>query len=122
MIKPFVRAEFRSIGYDPPRKTTRRFTISGITYQADSCNIGETPQGEATPEGTIRMINERELRGLRVLDICCDVGIAVLGSLISTSSISTSYDEHREVIRSLPIRATSNFGCRVASRKYLHAR
>ena len=75
MIKPLIRAAFAAIGYDPPRKTLRRFTISGLQYEADPCSVGQTPQGESTAEGAIRMIRERGLRDLRVLDICCGVGI-----------------------------------------------
>lgn len=75
MIKPLVRAAFSAIGYDPPRKTLRRFNVSGIAYEANPCSVGRTPQGEATAEGAIRMIRERSLHDLRVLDICCGVGI-----------------------------------------------
>jgi methylase of polypeptide subunit release factors len=75
MIKPLIRAAFAAIGYDPPRKTLRRFTIGGLRYEADPCSVGQTPQGESTAEGAIRMIRERGLRDLRVLDICCGVGI-----------------------------------------------
>jgi methylase of polypeptide subunit release factors len=75
MIKPLISAAFGMIGYDPPRKTVRKFTISGITYEADPASVGRTPQGESTAEGAIRMIRERGMRDLRVLDICCGVGI-----------------------------------------------
>lgn len=75
MLKPLISAAFGMIGYDPPRKTIRRFTIAGINYEADPASVGRTPQGESTAEGAIRMIRERGMHDLRVLDICCGVGI-----------------------------------------------
>jgi methylase of polypeptide subunit release factors len=75
MIKPLIIAAFDALGYEPPRRKSRRYTISGLHYDAGPYSVGETPQGEATAEGAIRMIQERGLRDIRVLDICCGTGI-----------------------------------------------
>src|SRR5215813_8395761 len=75
MIKSLLISAFNALGYEPPRKKSRRYAISGLAYEAGPYSVGETPQGEATAEGAIRMIRERGLRELRVLDICCGTGI-----------------------------------------------
>src|SRR5262245_17948834 len=80
MMKSLLIAAFDALGYEPPRKKSRRYAISGLDYEAGPYSVGETPQGEATAEGAIRMIRERGLRDLRVLDICCGTGI--IGSTI----------------------------------------
>jgi methylase of polypeptide subunit release factors len=75
MMKPLIISAFEALGYEPPRRKSRRYTISGLQYEAGPYSVGETPQGEATAEGAIRMIRALGLRSLRVLDICCGTGI-----------------------------------------------
>lgn len=66
------------LGYELRRKGVQRFTIAGIRYEADPCSVGQTPQGEITAEGAIRMIRERRMTDLSILDMCCGVGIVGL--------------------------------------------
>lgn len=51
------------------------FTINEIKFWVEPCSVGLTPQGEITAKGAVRMIRERKLRDLKILDICCGVGI-----------------------------------------------
>lgn len=76
-MKQLVRSALGALGYDIQRRDSSRhaFTIKGINYEVDPCSVGQTPQGELTAEGAIRLIRERGLKDLRVLDICCGVGI-----------------------------------------------
>ncbi len=66
---------FYNHGYDISRARKSRFAIAGLTYEVDPCSVGRTPQGEMTADGAIAMIRQRQLRDLKVLDICCGVGI-----------------------------------------------
>jgi methylase of polypeptide subunit release factors len=76
-MKRLIKACVGTLGYEVRRRQEdqRRFTIKGIEYEVDPCSVGRTPQGEITAEAAIRMIRERGLKNLRVLDICCGVGI-----------------------------------------------
>lgn len=77
-MKQLIKSAFNKIGYDIRRVNNdddRRFTIGAVTYDVDPCSVGQTPQGELTAEATIRLIRERGLRNLRILDVCCGVGI-----------------------------------------------
>jgi methylase of polypeptide subunit release factors len=74
-MKNLIWNVFYNFGYDISRARKSRFTISGLTYEVDPCSVGRTPQGEMTAEAAITMIKERQLRDLKVLDICCGVGI-----------------------------------------------
>lgn len=76
-MKRLIKAALMPFGLDLRRTKIPglEFTISGIKYQIDPCSAGQQPQGEMTGKGAIRMIEERQLRNLRILDICCGVGI-----------------------------------------------
>ncbi|MFN2454884.1 MAG: methyltransferase [Pyrinomonadaceae bacterium] len=75
-MKRLVKGGLNALGYEVHKKQdSQKFTIGEITYEVDPCSVGETPQGELTGEAAIRMIRERGLSKLRVLDICCGVGI-----------------------------------------------
>ena len=54
------------------------FEIAGVKYTAYDCSNGRTPQGEITARGAMRRIRETGLSGLKVLDICCGIGIVGL--------------------------------------------
>src|SRR5262249_8811262 len=75
MIRSLLISAFDAIGYEPPRKKARRYTIGGLSYDAGPYSVGETPQGEATAAAAIPRLSERGLRELRVLDSCCGTGI-----------------------------------------------
>ncbi len=76
-MKQFIKKLFNTFGYEISRIQTQ-FKISGIQYEVDPCSVGETPQGEMTAKGAIRMIRERQLKNLKILDICSGVGIVGL--------------------------------------------
>ena len=62
----------------PAFSRTHTFTIGELHYEAVPCSVGKTPQGEMTANGAIRMIIDRQLNDLKILDICCGVGIVGL--------------------------------------------
>lgn len=76
-MKQLIRTGLNALGYEVQRKRNDRhtFTIGEVTYEVDPCSVGQTPQGELTAEAAIRMIKERGLKNLRILDVCCGVGI-----------------------------------------------
>lgn len=76
-MKQLIKSGLNAIGYEVRKAETddRRFTIESITYEVDPCSVGQTPQGELTGKAAIRLIRERGLRDLSILDICCGVGI-----------------------------------------------
>ena len=77
-MRPFIKKFFKTFGYEIWRIKNNQFKISGIEYEVDPCSVGKTPQGETTAKGAIRMIKERQLKELKILDICCGVGIVGL--------------------------------------------
>lgn len=54
----------------------RPFELDGVTYHPEPCSVGLTPHGRVTGASATQMIRERGFSNLRVLDICCGVGIA----------------------------------------------
>ena len=74
-MKQLIKKLINKCGYDISRIHKNHFTISGIEYLVGRCTVGETPQGEMTAKAAIRMIKERQLKELTILDICCGVGI-----------------------------------------------
>ena len=64
-----LRDCMRVFGYN------NNFTVHGIRYEVDPCSVGKTPLGELAADGAIQMIRQREMRGLKILDIGCGVGI-----------------------------------------------
>lgn len=77
-MRPFIKKLFKTFGYEIFKIKNNRFTIGGIKYQVDPFSVGQTPQGEMTAKGAIHMIRERQLNGLKILDVCCGVGIVGL--------------------------------------------
>lgn len=77
-MRPLIKKFFRTFGYEIWKINNNQFKISGIEYEVDPCSVGKTPQGEMTAKGAIRMIRERQLKELKILDICCGVGIVGL--------------------------------------------
>jgi methylase of polypeptide subunit release factors len=71
----------RGAGYEISRISRDRFTIAGIRYEVDPCSVGVTPESETVADSAIRMIRQRALRSLRVLDLGCGVGIIGLTML-----------------------------------------
>jgi SAM-dependent methyltransferase len=69
------RLLLRRAGYEISRISRDHFTVAGIRYEVDPCAVGQTPEGETVARGAIRMLGERRLRSLRVLDLGCGVGI-----------------------------------------------
>lgn len=89
-MKQLIKRTLNAIGYDirrimPPQN---RFTVGRVTYDVDPCSVGHEPQGELTGRGAIRFIRERGLRDLKILDMCCGVG--VIGLTIFTELRSES--------------------------------
>ena len=74
-MKRIVQAGLGALGFELRRKRPLEFAIGDLRFAADPCSVGETPQGERTADGAARLIRERSLTGLRVLDVCCGVGI-----------------------------------------------
>ncbi len=80
------------LGYEIRREGIHRFTIGGIRYEADPCSKGWTPEGAITGEAAIRMIKGRGMTELKVLDMCCGVGIVGI-------TIFTKLKDHvREIV------------------------
>jgi methylase of polypeptide subunit release factors len=59
------------------------FVVRGIRYYPDPCSVGLTAGGEVTGSSAAELIRERDMSGLRVLDICCGVGLVGLTLLAS---------------------------------------
>lgn len=74
-MKHLIKVFLGGFGYEISRVRRNRFVISGIQFEVDPCSVGKTPQGEMTAEGAIRIIRGRQLKDLKILDICCGVGI-----------------------------------------------
>ena len=66
---------FRHFGYQICKLPRLEFTIGKVNYCVDPASVGQTPQGEITARGFVRMAKEQQRRDLKVLDICCGVGI-----------------------------------------------
>jgi len=73
-----IKRLINKLGYDIGRIRKSQFTVGDITYIAEPCSIGDTPQGETTATGAIRMIEQRQLEKLKILDICCGLGVVGL--------------------------------------------
>lgn len=76
-MKTLIKSAFNAIGYDIRKLNSQpnQFTIGKINYEVDPCSVGQTPQGELTGTAAIRLIRERGLSDLSMLDMCCGVGI-----------------------------------------------
>src|ERR1051325_805970 len=76
-MKQMIKSAFRAMGFEVRRimPTQKRFTVAGINYDADPCSVGHEPQGELTGRGAVRIIRERGLKNLSILDMCCGVGV-----------------------------------------------
>jgi methylase of polypeptide subunit release factors len=76
-MKQMIKSAFRAMGFEVRRvmPTQKRFTVAGINYDADPCSVGHEPQGELTGRGAVRLIRERGLKNLSILDMCCGVGV-----------------------------------------------
>jgi len=76
-MKRLIKAGLEYFGYEISKVHSKQngFTINGIHYEVNPCSVGRTPEGEVAAEGAIRMIRERHLRDLKILDIGCGVGI-----------------------------------------------
>lgn len=74
-MKRIIKLALDYLGYEIRNKGSDRFTISGISYEVDPCSVGRTPQGEQIAKGAVKLIQGRNLNDLRILDICCGVGI-----------------------------------------------
>ena len=77
-MKKFIKKIIHSLGFELARHYKKEFDIIGMKFLVDPCSVGCTPQGELTGKGAIRLINERELKKLKILDICCGVGLVGL--------------------------------------------
>jgi methylase of polypeptide subunit release factors len=63
------------LGYEISRIRVFEFTLGGITYKADACSSGKLPESELAAQAVIRLIRQREMRGLSVLDMACGLGV-----------------------------------------------
>jgi methylase of polypeptide subunit release factors len=77
-MKKFLNLMLNPLGYEVIRLRQNQFEIAGVKYQVDPCSVGLTPQGEQTGLAAVRLIKERNLKQLKVLDLCCGVGIVGL--------------------------------------------
>lgn len=57
------------------RVASERFTVNKVEYLPVPGSVGQTPHGAITGRSAARMVRERDLSGLRVLDMCCGVGM-----------------------------------------------
>jgi methylase of polypeptide subunit release factors len=87
-MKQLIKNIAGHFGFEISKAHSREsgFTIEGIKYEADSCSVGKTPEGEHAAQGAIRMIRERNLKNLNILDIGCGVGIIGLTIYTKLSS------------------------------------
>jgi 2-polyprenyl-3-methyl-5-hydroxy-6-metoxy-1,4-benzoquinol methylase len=74
-MKRIIKAALGCLGYEIRKKASDRFTISGISYEVDPCSVRGSLEGEQIAKGAVRLIKGRNLNDLRILDICCGVGI-----------------------------------------------
>ena len=73
-----VAASILSVfGYEM-QKTKAPFSVAGVRYMPDPSSNRNTVEGAMTAKGAIGMINQRGLGDLKVLDICCGVGVVGL--------------------------------------------
>ena len=72
-----LRSSLHGLGYET-KKLDRRFSVADFNFEPSTCSVGLTPQGETTGRAAARMIGDRNLSDLRVLDICCGEGIVGL--------------------------------------------
>jgi len=88
-MKRLIRNFFNIFGYEIRSIHRKNFSINGIQYETDPYSVGKTPQGQMTAEGAVRMIKERNLKNLKILDICCGTGIVGLTvySMLKDNSI-----------------------------------
>ena len=67
------------------------FDVDGVQYYPDPSSVGKTPQGRITGESAADLVRSRGLSDIRVLDVCCGVGIVgftMLAQLKDTERIS----------------------------------
>jgi len=77
-MKKLLNVLLNPLGLEVVREKITEFEIAGIHYSVDGCSVGLTPQGERTGLGAVRLIQERGFKQLKILDICCGVGIVGL--------------------------------------------
>lgn len=73
-MRVIIKKLFNAFGFDITRVSKTQFSINGIKYVADPCSVGHEIYGEITAKGAISIIKERDLKGLKILDIGCGVG------------------------------------------------
>jgi SAM-dependent methyltransferase len=76
-MKQAIKKLFSVFGYEITKINPdgKNFSYNGIHFEADSCSVGKTNEGGQAAEGAIKMIQERNLKNLKVLDIGCGVGL-----------------------------------------------
>lgn len=89
IIKGLTKKCLGIFNYDLIRKGITEFAIGKIKYVVDPFSVGHTQHGEITARGAIRMIKERGLNNLSILDVGCGVGIIGL----------TIFSELNEVVK-----------------------
>jgi len=77
-MKKIVKKIINALGFELTRHYKKEFDIIGMKFLVDPCSVGCTPQGNLTGKAAIKLIKERELKELKVLDICCGVGLVGL--------------------------------------------
>lgn len=79
MIKTFIKKLIELLGYKVSKKKfPNNFDIKGLNFYASDNSVGLTPQGEFTALTAVKLIKERGLKNLNLLDICCGTGIVGL--------------------------------------------
>lgn len=94
-MKQLIRKIVNKLGYDIHRleKEKTDFIIGDIHFMVNPCSVKETPQGERTAEGAIRLIRERKLQDLKILDMCCGagiIGLTMFSRLHKEGAVSTA--------------------------------
>lgn len=74
-MKTLLKNALGALGLQYAPGGISKFTVGDVTFYADPCSVGLTPQGELTAKGALKLMRDRSLKDLRVLDVCCGVGI-----------------------------------------------
>ena len=70
-----MKNAFQKLGFELQRIVKDEFKVEGIQYVGNPNSIGEEIYGEPTAKGAIKMIRERDLKNLDILDIGCGLGV-----------------------------------------------
>lgn len=79
VLKKPIKKFIELLGYKVyAKKFPNNFEIKGLKFYASDNSVGLTPQGEITALTAVKLIKERGLKNINLLDICCGTGIVGL--------------------------------------------